>query len=122
MIEGYNEATLYDKNKKNNVVCKVNWAPNEVSTIKMSIGDKEAIIPIAELVGLLLSIGTDEQKDSLMPVRKTEMRKYVRQHRIMAKKNIKKGEFIVVNCEIDVPLTVTEGLAGIIGKRKSIIY
>ena len=118
----YNEATLYDKNKKNNLICKVNWAPHEISTIKMSIGDKEAIIPIAELVGLLLSIGNEEQRDSLMPVRKTEVRKYIRQHKIMAKKNIKKGEFIVVNCEIDVPLTVTEGLAGIIGKKKSIIY
>ena len=59
----------------------------------------------------------EEQQQELMPVRQTEVRIYERQHRIKLKKNMKKGEIVVANCKIEVPVRVEENIRALMGKK-----
>jgi hypothetical protein len=74
-----------------------------------------------DLYAFVFMIGDPEQQSELVPVRKTTITKYVRQHRVIAKKDIRKGEEIVVNCEIDVPTVVEEGIYGMMKNESPII-
>ena len=120
MLENRNKAFFPDLNKKNDVGIEINWNQNTKDVVKINIGDKEAVIKMEDLYGFVVMSVSGEKQDNLIPVRQTTITKYIKQHKIMAGKNIKKGEYLVVNCEIDVPRIVEEGLRGsILSKRKS---
>lgn len=90
----------------------------------VSIHDKsgnKCAVEKKDLYAFVFMVCNPEQQSELMPVRKTTITKYVRQHRVVAKKDIKKGEEIVVNCEIDVPTVVEEGIYGMMKNESPII-
>lgn len=119
MIEEYDQAKIEDLRKRNNVTLEVNFSSDTdlKETVKIEIGGKEAIIPIKYLYSFVFMVANHEQQDNLLPIRHTLVRKIVKQHRIMAKKNIKKGEYVVARCETNVPVEIWEGLKGMLGKR-----
>ena len=85
-----------------------------------TLGGKCVIIRLDELYALIFSLVDMNQKADMLPIRQTQIRKYIKQHRVKVGKNLQKGDEMVVNCEIDVPLTVTEGLRREVIKNKSI--
>lgn len=106
-----NKALLSDSNKKNNIVVTIRGKSN----LKMCMGDLCAYIPIQELYQLLLVVTNEEQRANMLSFKKREMMKFIRQHTVVAQKDIKKGEHLVVNCEVNVPKMVIDN---IINKEK----
>ena len=96
---------------------EVNWNGYASNGVRVKMGSKEAVFKLEDLFGFIFLSVSPEKQSELMPVRKTTITKYVRQHTVEAKKDIKRGEKIVVNCEIDVPTVVEEGLRGTILER-----
>lgn len=101
------------------VTLEVNFSENakEDGKGRLTIGKESAIIDLTELLAFAFIHATDEQKADFMPVRQTQVQKVVRQHRVIAKDTIKPGQALVVNCEIDVPLTVIEAIKGDMTKK-----
>jgi hypothetical protein len=122
MMTGNNVATLSDKNKRNDIEVEINKGGEQKEYVEIRVKDDrgewiKSYISIKELYGLIfMLVGEEEQKD-MMPVQKTEVRVYERQHRIKLNKNMKKGDIVVANCRIEVPLIVEEGLSGLVRKR-----
>jgi hypothetical protein len=123
MIEEYDQTKIEDLRGRNDVTLEINFSsnPDLKETVKIEIGGKEAIIPIKYLYSFVFMVANSEQQERLMPVRQTLVRKIVKQHRILAKRDIKKGEYVVARCETNVPVEIWEGLKGMLEKRKSAV-
>ena len=122
MLEGQNRVTIPDLNNKNDLEMEVNWSPSTNDAIKVKLGGCEAVIKRKDLFGFMFVVATPEQQEMLMPVRKTTMTTYNRQHKVVAKRQIEKGQELVVNCQISVPTIVEEGLRqDIFGRKSSIL-
>lgn len=106
-----------------NVEMEINFN-SETDAIRVKVGDKTGIISKQDIYPVIFVIADPENQSKLMPVQKTEIRKYIKQHRVKLLKNMKKGEEMVVNCEVDVPLTIEQNLRGLIDKKKNkiVIY
>lgn len=119
MMEEYDQMKIEDLRGRHDVKLEVNFSGNSElkETVKIEIGGEEAVIPIKYLYSFVFMVANHEQQDNLMPIKQTLIRKIVKQHRIMAKKNIKKGEYVVARCETNVPVEIWEGLKGMLGKR-----
>jgi len=129
MIENHNKITIPDVNGKNDLTIEVNWSSvPEIQGCKMfkvEINGQYGIIKAEDLFAILFALGSEEVKEKLMPVRSTTITKYYKQHRVVAKKDIKRGEELVVNCSINVPSVVREGFKFEIAnknKRSPLIY
>lgn len=91
---------------------------------QVSIEDKsgnKCLVDKKELYSFVFMISDPEQQSNLLPVRQTTITKYMKQHKVVAKKDIKKGEMVIVNCEIDVPTVVEEGMSGYIRSKSPIL-
>ena len=117
MIEGQNKVSFPDSLGGKDVILEINWSPFSDGLVRITIGDKKAVIKREDLFGLMFVIATNEQQDNLTPVRNTKITKYFKQHRVKVKKNLGKGDELVVNCEISVPTIVEEGLKGTFLKK-----
>lgn len=116
-MKSHNIAVIPDIKHQNDIECEINKNDEYQDYVVLKMGDKKAYVKIKDLYGLIfMLVGEEEQKD-MMPVRKTEVRIYERQHRIKLKKDMKKGEIVVANCRIEVPLIVEEGLYGLVKRR-----
>ncbi len=87
--------------------------------VKVSIGRASVDMKVIDFWGIAFSMVNSEMKDQLLPVRKEEMMKFKRVHKIQLEKDMKAGEVITVACTIDVPLTIAEGKKNIIGGELS---
>jgi hypothetical protein len=122
MMEGNNIATLYDKRGRNDIEIEINKNDKQQDYVEFRVKDKhgdwiKSDIGIKELYGMIFLLVDKEQQAELMPVRQTQVRIYERQHRIKLKKDMKRGEIVVANCRVEVPLIVEEGLAGLIKSK-----
>lgn len=119
MIKEQERFQLKDLNGVHDIKIDVQWNKGSEKLAKLTIGDKQSVIKIVDLYKFVFVACDAEQQDDLLPMRQTQVRKYIKQHKVQVKKNLKPGDFLVVNCEIDVPLTVTEGLNGSLKTKKS---
>src|SRR3990167_10432155 len=121
LVQDYNKCVLNDirGSSGNNITAEINFSEKEelADCVKLTMGDKTAMIPIKELHSLVWSIADREQRDNLTPVKQTLVRKLVKRHVVEAKKDIRKGEMINVRCETNVPVEIYEGLRGFMPKR-----
>ena len=98
---------------------EMNVSESTTDTVKITIAGKSSFIKIEDLYGLVFVMCDPEQQMDMMPVRHTTIRKLVRWHTVEVKKDMRKGERLIVKCETDVPMTVEEGLrADVFKKRK----
>lgn len=120
MLSEYNKAVLTDLKNKRNLEFEVNFNddPDFKECVRVKMGSEEAIIPLSEIYSFILIAGTPEQQDSLIPIKQTLVKKIIKRHVVMAKKDIKKGEMINVRCETNVPVEVVEGLKGLVNTPK----
>ena len=122
MMKNNNVATLSDRNGKHDIECEINKNDKVKDYVELRVRDEKgewikSYISIKELYGLIFMIVGENEQQEMMPVRTTETRVYERQHRIKLKRNMKKGEIVVANCSISVPLAIEEGLYGLIKKK-----
>lgn len=77
---------------------------------KVKIGDEQASVKRTDLWMMVFMTNGGKKQDDLLNVEQKEMMTFVRQHQIKATKDIKTGEMITVNCNVNVPLVVVESL------------
>jgi len=110
MLHENNQATISDLSGKNHIKIEVNTSEKYKDKLTVKMGDKKAIIKKKDLYAIAFMIADPETQADLMPVKQTRVRKQIRQYRVKAKKDIRKGEEIVFNAEVNTPIQVIEGL------------
>ena len=123
-MKSNNTCTLTDIKGYRNIEVEVNKNNKVEDYVEFRVKDEngnwvKSYVKIKELYALIFMLVGKEEQEVLMPIRQTDVRTYVRQHRIKLKKDMKKGEIVVANCRISVPLIVENGLRGLMKKRKS---
>lgn len=119
MLSGYNKAIVRDLRNKRDLEFEVNFSdnPDFKSCVRVKMGEEEAILPLEDIYGFMLIAGTPQQQDNLIPVTQTVVNKIIKRHTIKVTKDIKKGEFLNVRCETNVPVEVVEGLRGLVNNK-----
>lgn len=85
--------------------------------VRFRIGKHEVMVSLAELWGFCFMVADEETQEKLLPVRQTEVMHYEKIHTIQLKKDMKRGQVVRARCHIDVPLTVVEGLQGMVKRQ-----
>lgn len=80
--------------------------------LQMKVGKDFYTVKKTEFYGVCFLMADPDTQARLMPVRQTEMMTYERIHNVEVTRDIHKGQRLRVRCEVNVPLTVVEGLAG----------
>lgn len=119
MLQENEKVVMDDLRGHHKVSMEVNHSsnPDLKDTVKVSMEGNDAIIPIKDLYNFVFLIANAEQQEQLMPVKQTLVRKIVKIHKIKAKKDIRKGEYVNARCETNVPVEIWEGLKGMMDKR-----
>ena len=117
-----NVATLQDRNNLHDIEIEINKGGKIQNYVEFRIKDEngawiKSYISITELYGLIFMLVDEKQQQELMPIRQTEVRIYERQHRIKLKKDMKKGELVVANCRISMPVRIEENIRALMGKQ-----
>lgn len=87
--------------------------------VNFRVGSEKGImVKKVDLWALVFTIADPETQEKLLPVRQTEMVTYKRVHHVKLTKDVRAGHMLNVRCEINVPETVNEGLAGTLVKRR----
>jgi hypothetical protein len=110
VLESHQKVVLDDLKGKRKVELEVNFSPDPKykDCVRVMMGSEEAFIPIQDLFGFIFVVANEEQQAEMVPVRHTVVQKYMKQHHVVAKKTIRPGEHLIVNCEIDVPVTIVD--------------
>lgn len=82
--------------------------------VQVRIGTSKCGIKKSELWGLAFAVADSKTQADLMPVRQTEVMTYERVHNVQLRKNVTKGSMIKVKCKVNVPVTIHEGLKGLV--------
>lgn len=114
----HNQASLTDINNQNDIEVEVNFTPEatEQNLVKFKIGDKEAVISIAELHMLTFTLVDPERQADLVPVKQEIVQKMTKVHLVEVTKDLRKGEKLKFRCEVNVPVDIYNGLYGNIKK------
>lgn len=102
MIKTKAKAVLNDQVGALDVEFDVNAYRNNKQWIKITLGGKTAVILKDELWNFVFSIVTADKQAKMVPVKQEEMVKYVKQHTVELQKDMKKGDIMAVNCEVNV--------------------
>lgn len=107
MIKEHRRLALTDfSNRGNEVVFEVNWNSAKrvkgCKHIKLSVGDKEAIISRDHLWGLLFMISEEEQQEKMIPRRVVPIKSYNTVIQVMAKQDFKKGQLFNLPISVSV--------------------
>ena len=87
--------------------------------VNVRIGDhKGVLVKKVDLWAMVFTIADAKTQEKLIPIRQTEMVTYRRIHHVKLKKDMRAGQMVNVNCQINVPQVVNEGLAGTLMKPR----
>ena len=103
MLKSHNFCLLKDSEGKNDVNVEINPDKKHIDIIKLTMNGKTATINKKELYTIAYLIADEEAQDRMTPTVNVEVTKYVRSIKLKAEKDIKKGEIIVANVEVEVP-------------------
>ena len=122
MMENNNVATLSDKNGRHDIECEVNKGDKIRDYVEMRVKDDDgewikSQICIKDLYGLVFMLVGEKEQQEMMPVRKTDIRVYERQHRIKLSRDMRKGEIVVANCKVSVPTRIEENIRALTGVK-----
>ena len=123
MISEPQKVSIPSKTNGKELELELNWNNSVLPTdVRVKLGDEETVIDLKDLYFFVFTAGTEEMQSDLMPVKQTQVYKQIRQHRIVCNKPMKMGEMIIANCEIDIPVSVVEGLRGDLFKKKGTAF
>lgn len=90
--------------------------------LNLRIGKENIQVSKAEFWGACFTMADAKTQDKLMPVRQTEMMTFEKIHRVKVKKALNAGDVLKFRCKVDVPVTVAEGLKGMVKDDKKSIF
>lgn len=100
MIESHNIAQL------GRAEFEVNWDKKIKNRIKIRLGKESGVIKMIDLYKFLLIVGNKEVQEALIPKREETMHRFVRQYSLVLKNDMKAGETVSFNANIDIPQLV----------------
>ena len=106
------QAEIKDIDNKPSVLFDVNFDDKLKECVRIHIGKEKRIIKYSDLFEFMFILGSPEQQAKMIPVNQDLGYEYMKQLRIKCKKNMKKGEELVVNVKIHVPKVIEESLTG----------
>ncbi len=113
MFDKPQKIAIPSKTNSKELELELNWNKLVKPTdVKVKVGNEELVIDLKDLYFFVFTAGTADMQDGLMPVRKTQVYKQIKQHRIVLKKDLKAGEQIIANCSTDIPISVVDTLRG----------
>jgi hypothetical protein len=117
IIKDYNKCILGDLKKQNDITAEINFSKEEdlADCVRLTVGGKSALIPVKELHSLVWMVVDSQQREEMTPVVQKNIRYVEGYHKIQAKKDIKKGEYIMARYQVPVEERVVQGLKGMIG-------
>ena len=113
MMKEHNVASAGD------LTLEVNWdeASRNDRLVKVKLRGEEAIIKYQDLYSFIFLLGSADEQVNILPVTSTLMEKFIRQHSVKVKRDMRAGEYIVVNCQVDVPKRMMESQVSNLGKK-----
>lgn len=117
-IKTTNIADIKDQRGINDVEFKVNFDKDEKDLIRIAIQDKTSYIKRSDLWNFVFTIVKADQQAQMIPVVKTEMVQYLKQHTVELQKDMKKGEILAVNCKVNVRKEIDEAIRREIEEEK----
>ena len=108
MLTEYNEVKFIDQKHKNDVLCEINIPGERKDVIGFTLRGITSFIKIKDFYSVCLLLVKNKQIEKLFPIIERKVKKYKRQIKLIAQKDIKKGETIVVTYEVDVPQVIKE--------------
>ncbi len=109
-IKSHNIATLPGQSMLPDISFEVNYMKEDENLIKVSIGRIKTIIKKDDLWNMIFTIVEEDKQLKMIPVKKQEMERYIKQHTVRVKKDLKEGEEIFVNCEVNVRKEVADAV------------
>lgn len=119
MIKNNARAIIHDQEGKNNVTFDINFSKDHADYIKITLNKKSSIIKRDDLWNFVFSIVEADKQQKMIPATKQEMEKYTKQHTVILQKDLKKGDTLAVNCEVNVRKEVADALRRNIEEEKS---
>lgn len=103
MIKGIKNIIIHDRgNKARDIPCEIN---EDGVTISIP-GGETIVVSQQELVTLAFVAAKPEFQDYLVKSTTQEVRVYKKQHTVKVQKDLKAGEEMVVNCEVNIPVLI----------------
>ena len=110
-MKGYQQLVIPSQNGSKELNLELNWKDSQSPTdVLITVGEEKTVVDFKDLYMFVLMEATEHLKDELMPEKKVKMYKHIRQHAVIAGKDIKKGDRTIVNCEIDIPKVLVDTL------------
>lgn len=109
-VRNHCKAVLKDIQGINDVEFDVNWDSKNKNSIKMTVAGKISCISKDDLWNFVFTIVKTDQQQKMIPVQKTEFEKYIKQHSVRIKNDMKAGEELFVNCEVNVRQEVADAV------------
>ena len=110
MIKKHAKAEIEDLNEKNPLILEVNFDAEKPEVIRVTLGDKEAIIDRNKLWQFVYMIVTPDMAEQIVPTKQEEREVFSKQHYVKVTKDLKIGDEVVVNCRTDVRKEVADAM------------
>lgn len=110
MIKTKAKATINDQDGINNVDFEINWDPNRKDLVKITLANKVSVIKRDDLWNFIFSVVKTDQQKQMIPVEKSEFIKYIKQHEVQVRKDMKVGDKIFVRCEVNIRKEVDDAV------------
>lgn len=108
MLKNHAKAVLKDIQGINDLDFEVNWDPHNKNSIRVTLAGRISHISKDDLWNFVFSIVQASQQQRMIPVQKQEMEQYKKQHEIILKKDMLKGETVVAHCTVNVRQEVVD--------------
>lgn len=115
MLKNKNTVKLKDLEGKNKVIVDINFRETDPEVVKITMGDKFAVVDRKELFGVALVLGKPQEYEELLDSsqkKEVEVVNHTRAITVKATKDIKAGEEVVFNIQYEVPKRIIEYLGG----------
>lgn len=110
MIKNQAQAVIEDGLGVNPVTLDVNFDKEQPDCVRITIGDKFSIVKYADLFSFMFQLATKEMQAKMIPVREELGNQYMKQIQVKLTKDLKAGEFMVVNVPINVPQIIEDAI------------
>ena len=108
MINKPASAEIKDQVEVNNINLDVNFDEGYQDCVRFDIGGKTSIVKYSDLFSFMFVLATKEQQALMMPVKQELGHQYMKEIQVKLTKDLKKGEFMVVQVPINIPDIVAE--------------
>ncbi len=102
MIKKQAQAEIKDVRTGNIISFDVNFDEKHKDCVKISFNDQDFIVKYADLFAFMFQLATKEMQAKMIPVREELGNQYMKQIQVRLTKDLKAGEFMVVNVPVNV--------------------